>query len=109
MPLTPAEKMRRYRLTLKENEEMQNKVKEKDRKCKGGDIHTQSTTLNINMMFGGRGFAALMLHVWQNDTFPKFVISNSHPFCFTQQHTTKPQIHHTTKCHKTVKIIVTNH
>ena len=36
MPLTPAEKMRKYRLTLKENEEMQNKVKEKDRKCKGG-------------------------------------------------------------------------
>ena len=34
MPLTPAEKMRRYRLKLKENEEMQNKVKEKDRKHK---------------------------------------------------------------------------
>ena len=34
MPLTPAEKMRKYRLKLKENEEMQNKVKEKDRKCK---------------------------------------------------------------------------
>ena len=34
MPLTPAEKMRRYRLKLKENEEMQNKVKEKGRKCK---------------------------------------------------------------------------
>ena len=34
MPLTLAEKMRRYRLKLKENEEMQNKVKEKDRKCK---------------------------------------------------------------------------
>ena len=34
MPLTPAEKMRRYRLKLKENEEMQNKVKEKDRKRK---------------------------------------------------------------------------
>ena len=27
MPLTPAEKMRRYRLKLKENEEMQNKGK----------------------------------------------------------------------------------
>ena len=34
MPLTPAEKMRRYRLKLKENEEMQNKVKEKDRNVK---------------------------------------------------------------------------
>ena len=34
MPLTPAEKMKRYRLKLKENEEMQNKVKEKDRKPK---------------------------------------------------------------------------
>ena len=34
MPLTPAEKMRRYRLKLKENEQMQNKVKEKDRKRK---------------------------------------------------------------------------
>ena len=34
MPLTPAEKMRRYRLKLKENEEMQNKVKEKGRKSK---------------------------------------------------------------------------
>ena len=34
MSLTPAEKMRRYRLKLKENEEMQNKVKEKDRKRK---------------------------------------------------------------------------
>ena len=34
MPLTLAEKMRRYRLKLKENEEMQNKVKEKYRKHK---------------------------------------------------------------------------
>ena len=34
MPLTPAEKMRRYSLKLKENEQMQNKVKEKDRKRK---------------------------------------------------------------------------
>ena len=34
MPLTPAEKMKRYRLKLKENEEMQNKVKEKYRKHK---------------------------------------------------------------------------
>ena len=31
MPLTPAEKMRRYRLKFKENEEMQKKVKEKDK------------------------------------------------------------------------------
>ena len=31
---SPAEKMRRYRLKLKENEEMQNKVKEKDKKRK---------------------------------------------------------------------------
>ena len=34
MPLTPAEKMRRYTVKLKENEEIQNKVKEKDRKRK---------------------------------------------------------------------------
>ena len=34
MPLTPVEKMIRYWLKLKENEEMQNKVKEKDRKSK---------------------------------------------------------------------------
>ena len=31
---SPAEKMIRYRLKLKENEEMQNKVKEKDRNVK---------------------------------------------------------------------------
>ena len=32
MLLIPVEKMRRYRLKLKENEDMQNKVKKKDRK-----------------------------------------------------------------------------
>ena len=37
MPLTPAEKMIRYRLKLKENEEMQNKVKENDRKRKANE------------------------------------------------------------------------
>ena len=40
-----------------------------------GGIHTQIATLNIIITLGGRGFAALTLHVWQNDTFPKFVIS----------------------------------
>ena len=32
----------------------------------------------------GGGVAIMMLHVWQNDTFPKFGISflSSYPFCF---------------------------
>ena len=48
---------------------------EKKPSSKIGDIYTQIVMLNINMMLGGRGFAVLTLHVWQNDTFPKFVIS----------------------------------
>lgn len=31
MPLTPADETKKHRLKLKENKEMQNKVKEKDR------------------------------------------------------------------------------
>ena len=40
-----------------------------------GGIHAQIATLNVNMTLGGKGFVDLMLHVWQNDIFPKFVIS----------------------------------
>ena len=46
--------------------------------CHPGCIHAQEATLNINITLGGgRKFAALTLamHVWQNDTFPNFVIS----------------------------------
>ena len=31
-------------------------------------IHTQTVMLKHQYDFGGRGFAALTLHVWQNDT-----------------------------------------
>ena len=31
--------------------------------------------INVNTTLGGRGFAVLTLHVWQNYTFSKFVTS----------------------------------
>ena len=62
----------------------------------------------------GGGVAIMMLHVWQNDAFPKFGISflTELPFLFcTRVFATRGKSHPplTTKHHKTVEIIVNNH
>ena len=62
------------KLQLKQVNQTRTNTNRDQLKTKGG-IRTQIATLNANMKLGGRRFAALTLHVWENDTFPKFVIS----------------------------------